>query len=140
MNVTAHAQDARHRGPHIHGTHTCFQNSFKVSCDGPVLQSTGFKVSEYPNYTVYFEDRVGKIVLYRIDPATGEKVVLNDALGTVDYVEGEIKLYDVTIVMGSFFDNRIQVRVQPDSNDVNAERSLYLDVDISNSKFTVYPE
>ena len=85
-------------------------------------------------------NELGSIVLYRIDPATGEKVVLNDALGTVDYVEGEIKLYDVTIVMGSFFDNRIQVRVQPDSNDVNAERSLYLDVDISNSKFTVYPE
>jgi hypothetical protein len=118
----------------------CFQNSFRKSCDGPVLQSTGFKVSEYPTYTVYFEDRDGKIVLYRIDPATGEKVVLKDDLGTVDYVEGEIKLYDVTIVSGSFFDNRIQVRVQPASNDINAERSLYLDVDISNSKFTVYPE
>ena len=57
-----------------------------------------------------------------------------------DYVEGEIKLYDVTIIGGSFFDNRIEVRVEPASNDVNAERSLYLDVDISNSKFTVYPE
>jgi len=118
----------------------CFQNSFRDSCDGPVIQSTGFKVSEYPNYTVYFEDRSGKIVLYRLDPATGNKIILNDKLGTVDYVEGEIKLYDVTIIGGSFFDNRIEVRVEPASNDVNAERSLYLDVDISNSKFTVYPE
>ena len=49
-------------------------------------------------------------------------------------------LYDLTIISGSFFDNRIQVRVDPASNDVVAERSLYLDVDISNSKFTVYPE
>ncbi|AOV58828.1 baseplate wedge subunit [Synechococcus phage S-CAM3] len=118
----------------------CFQNEFGDSCDGPVVQSTGFKVTEYPNYTVYFEDRDGKIVLYRLDPATGQKIVLNDDLGTVDYVEGEIKLYDVTIISGSFFDNRIQVRVQPAKNDINAERSLYLDVDITNSKFTVYPE
>lgn len=118
----------------------CFQNEFADSCDGPVIQSTGFKVSEYPNYTVYFEDRDGIIVLYRLDPATGNKIVLNDNLGTVDYVQGEIKLYDVTIISGSFFDNRIQVRVQPAKNDVVAERSLYLDVDISNSKFTVYPE
>lgn len=118
----------------------CFQNAFKDSCDGPVIQSTGFKVSEYPNYTVYFEDREGKIVLYRLDPATGQKIILNDNLGTVDYVQGEIKLYDVTIISGSFFDNRIQVRVDPASNDINAERSLYLDVDISNSKFTVFPE
>ena len=118
----------------------CFQNSFGDSCDGPVIQSTGFVVSEYPNYTVYFEDRNGKIVLYRLDPATGGKVVLNDNLGNVDYVKGEIMLYDLTIISGSFFDNRIQVRVDPASNDVVAERSLYLDVDISNSKFTVYPE
>ena len=118
----------------------CYQNEFGDSCDGPVIQSTGFKVAEYPNFTVYFEDRDGKIVLYRLDPATGEKVVLKDDLGTVDYVEGEIKLFDVTIISGSYFDNRIEVRVQPAKNDVNAERSLYLDVDISNSKFTVYPE
>ena len=89
---------------------------------------------------MYFEDRNGKIVLYRLDPATGGKVVLNDNLGNVDYVKGEIMLYDLTIISGSFFDNRIQVRVDPASNDVVAERSLYLDVDISNSKFTVYPE
>ena len=69
----------------------CYQNEFGDSCDGPVIQSTGFKVAEYPNFTVYFEDRDGKIVLYRLDPATGEKVVLKDDLGTVDYVEGEIK-------------------------------------------------
>ena len=66
--------------------------------------------------------------------------MLNDSLGTVDYATGEIMLYDLTIILGSFFDNRIQVRVEPASNDIVAERSLYLDVDISNSKFKVYPE
>jgi hypothetical protein len=118
----------------------CFQNSFKNSCEGPVIQSSGFIVSEYPNYVVYLEDRAGKMVLYRLDSASGEKIVLNDFVGEVDYVDGEIRLYDLTIIAGSFFDNRIEVRVDPASYDVSASRNLYLDVDITNSKFAVYPE
>ena len=120
----------------------CFQNPFKLSCpeDGPVVMSTGFKVTAYPNVVVYFEDRDGKIVLYRLDPGTGEKIVLNDNIGDVDYEEGEIKLYDVTILQGTFFDNRISVRVIPRNNDINASRHMYLDLDVANSKFAVYPE
>lgn len=86
------------------------------------------------------EDRDGKIVLYRIDSATGDKVVLKDNIGIIDYVLGEIKLYDLTILSGTFFDNRIEVRIVPESNDITAQRNLFLDVDISNSKFAVYPE
>ncbi len=118
----------------------CFQNSFKKFCDRPTLHSTGFIFSEYPNYTVYMEDRDEKIVLYRIDSATGDKVVLKDNIGIIDYALGEIKLYDLTILSGSFFDNRIEVRIVPESNDITAKRNLFLDVDISNSKFAVYPE
>ena len=118
----------------------CFQNSFKNSCDGPVISSTGFVISEQPNYVVYMEDRGGKIVLYRIDPATGDKVVVNDNVGDIDYVLGEIKIYDLTIIKGTFYDNKIEVRVEPENNDISATRSLYLDVDITNSKFAVYPE
>ena len=118
----------------------CFQNSFKNSCDGPVINSTGFVISEQPNYVVYMEDRGGKIVLYRIDPATGDKVVVNDNIGDIDYVEGEIKIYDLTIIKGTFYDNKIEVRVEPAHDDISATRSLFLDVDIKNSKFAVYPE
>lgn len=118
----------------------CFQNSFQKFCDTPTLHSSGFIFSEYPNYTVYMEDRDGKIVLYRIDSATGDKVVLKDNIGIIDYVLGEIKLYDLTILSGTFFDNRIEVRIVPESNDITAQRNLFLDVDISNSKFAVYPE
>ena len=118
----------------------CFQNEFKKSCDGPVITSTGFVVSEYPNYVVYMEDRDSKIVLYRLDSATGEKVVVQDGVGEVDYIEGEIKLHDLTIIKGTFYDNKIEVRVEPQHSDISASRSLYLDVDITNSKFAVYPE
>jgi hypothetical protein len=119
----------------------CFQNAFDATCDEDVIvQSTGFKVSEYPLYTVYLEDRFGKIILYRIDTTNGEKIVLNDSVGTVDYVKGEIKLYDLTIIQGSFFDNRIEIRTVPLSNDISASREVYLDVDIPKSSFTIYTE
>ena len=118
----------------------CFQNTFDKDCEGPTLYSTGFVISEFPQYTSYLEDRNGKIVLYRIDDLTGLKIVLNDSAGDINYEKGEIMLYDLTIIRGSFEDNRIELRVKPLSNDINAVREVFLDVDMSTSKFTAYPE
>ena len=118
----------------------CFQNAFDEDCDDPVLSSTGFRVTEYPNFDVYVEDRDKKIVLYRLDNVTGEKVVLDSDIGDIDYVKGELKMYALTIIKGSFFDNRISLRVKPLSNDIKAMREVYLDVDVPNSSFTAYKE
>ena len=118
----------------------CYQNAFDKDCDDPVLSSTGFRVTEYPTFDVYLEDRDSKIVLYRLDSSTGEKVVLDKEVGDIDYVKGELKLYDMTIIKGSFFDNRISLRVKPLSNDIKALREMYLDVDIANSSFVAYKE
>ncbi len=118
----------------------CFQNAFDKDCDDPILSSTGFRVTEYPNFDVYVEDRDGKIVLYRLDSVTGEKVVLDKEVGDIDYVKGELKMYNLTIIKGSFFDNRISVRVKPLTNDIKALREVYLDVDVANSSFTAYKE
>ncbi len=118
----------------------CYQNAFDKDCDGPVLATTGFRVTEYPNFDVYLEDRDGKIVLYRLDTATGEKVVLDKEVGDIDYEKGELKMYDLTIIKGTYFDNRISVRVKPLSNDIKALREVYLDVDVANSSFTAYKE
>ena len=118
----------------------CFQNAFDEDCDDPVLSSTGFRVTEYPNFDVYVEDRNKKIVLYRLDSVTGEKVVLDSDIGDIDYVKGELKMYALTIIKGSFFDNRISLRVKPLSNDIKAMREVYLDVDVANSSFTAYKE
>ena len=118
----------------------CFQNAFDEDCDDPVLSSTGFRVTEYPNFDVYVEDRDKKIVLYRLDSVTGEKVVLDSDVGDIDYVKGELKMYALTIIKGSFFDNRISLRVRPLSNDIKAMREVYLDVDVPNSSFTAYKE
>ena len=118
----------------------CFQNAFDEDCDDPVLSSTGFRVTEYPNFDVYVEGRDKKIVLYRLDNVTGEKVVLDSDIGDIDYVKGELKMYALTIIKGSFFDNRISLRVKPLSNDIKAMREVYLDVDVPNSSFTAYKE
>jgi hypothetical protein len=80
------------------------------------------------------------MVLYRIDSITSEKIVLNDSVGTVDYKKGEVKLFDLTIIKGSFFDNRIEIRSVPLSNDISAIREVYLDVDIPKSLFTIIAE
>ena len=118
----------------------CFQNSFDIDCDESVLSSTKFRVTEYPNFDVYIEDRDGKIVLYRLDAVTGEKVVLDKEVGDIDYEKGELRLYNMTIIKGSFFDNRISFKVKPLSNDIQALREVYLDVDVANSSFTAYKE
>ena len=119
----------------------CFVNAFKDSCDASVMKSTGFVVSEYPSFTVYLEDDTfGKIDLYRLNSLTGEKVYLKKGVGDINYTHGEIKLYDLTIIKGSFTDNKIEIRVEPASRDVDAVRELYLDVDISKSNFSAVPE
>ena len=118
----------------------CFQNAFDKDCEEPTLSSTGFRVTEYPTFDVYLEDRDSKIVLYRIDSVTGEKVVLDSNVGDIDYEKGELKMYALTIIKGSFLDNRISVRVKPLLNDIKALREVYLDVDVANSSFTAYKE
>ena len=117
----------------------CFSNPFDYDCDELALTSTGFVVQEYPNYTCYMEDRDGKVILYKYD-AYGIKEVLNNEIGTINYSTGEIKLYNLTIIKGSFNDDKIEVRLRPQYNDITAKREIFLDVDIANSTFTIIQE
>ena len=118
----------------------CYQNPFKKDCDNPVVSSTGITTFEFPNYTSYLEDRDGKLVLYRLDSITNEKILLDDSVGIVDYDEGEIMITDFTILKGSFSDNRIELRVKPANKDIEVKREAYLNVDVSKSKFVAYKE
>lgn len=118
----------------------CFNNAFDDDIDTQTLTSTGFTVQEYPNYTVYIEDKDDKIVLYRLDPQTGDKIVLNKNQGTINYQKGEVQLYNLTITKGSFSDNKIEVRLKPQYNDILAKREMYLDVDVDKSFFTLIRE
>jgi len=117
----------------------CFKNSI-VSDDEPTIRSTGFTVREYPLDTVYIEDRMGKLVLYKLDSVTGDKQVLNANLGEIDYGTGELRMYDLIIVKGSFNDDKIEIRALPAQNDIVSAREMFLDVDITKSKFTIIQE
>ena len=118
----------------------CYGNPFLIDCNNPVVWSTGMTVFEYPTYTSYLEDRNGKLVLYRLDSITGEKILLNDSVGTIDYIKGEITMSNFTILKGSFSDNRVELRVKPANKDIEVKREMYLDVDVSKSKFIAYKE
>lgn len=117
----------------------CYKNPFLID-DMPVVSSTPFVVREFPQYQVYIEDRNGKLVLYRLDSITGEKIVVNPNLGTVNYAKGELVMNNLIIVKGSFADDKIEIRVKPASNDIVSSREMFLDVDITNSKFTIIQE
>ena len=118
----------------------CYQNPFLIDCNNPVVTSTGMTVFEFPNVTSFLEDRNGKLVLYRLDPVSGDKILLNDSIGTVDYERGEIVMDNFTILKGTFSDNRVELRVKPRNKDIEVKREMYLDVDVSKSKFVAYKE
>ena len=117
----------------------CYQNKFDKNCDGATVQSTGFIVSEYPNFTVYVKDIDGRMVLYRIG-GDGIDIILDNNAGEVNYETGEIKLYNLTIIKGSYTDNTIEIRTVPYKKDIFAFREQYLSIDLEKSTFTAIPE
>jgi len=117
----------------------CFKNPI-VQDDMPSVHSTGFTVREFPLDTVYIEDRNGKLVLYKLDSVTGDKKVLRSNLGEIDYTTGELRMYDLIILKGSFNDDKIEIRAMPAENDIVSAREMFLDVDITKSKFTIIQE
>jgi len=117
----------------------CFKNRI-VQDDMPTISSTGFTVREFPLDTVYIEDRSGKLVLYKLDSVTGEKQVLRANLGDINYNTGELRMYDLIIIKGSFNDDKIEIRATPAENDIISAREMFLDVDITKSKFTIIQE
>lgn len=117
----------------------CYQNAFAEYCGQPIIKSTEFYISEFPTLKVFFEDNDGVIVLNTKGSDNTNKIV-KESIGKVDYEKGEIMIDNLTIIKGSFIDNKIEVRVKPLSRDLNALRNVYLDVDISKSTFNTYPE
>jgi len=118
----------------------CFNNPFDYDNDQLALSSTGFIVQEYPNFTCFLEDKDGKVILYRVDSQTGIKIVLNSNIGIIDYATGEIQIFDLTIIKGTYDDNKIEMRLRPQYNDIAAIREMFLDLDISKSIFTIIQE
>tara|TARA_Y100000361_G_scaffold69963_2_gene61764 strand:- start:12710 stop:14524 length:1815 start_codon:yes stop_codon:yes gene_type:complete len=119
----------------------CYQNTVKSGCSNPSVQSTGFVVSDFPTDIVYLaDDQKGNVYLYKIDPTTQDRFVLNEQQGTIDYLKGEVMLNRLNIIKGTYDDNRIELRVLPVNKDIYALREAYLSLDLSSSVFLVQQE
>ena len=87
-------------------------------------------------------DKTAKLLdIITVDLYNKKVIVRGDSiLGEVDYGTGELKMYDLIIVKGSFNDDKIEIRAMPAQNDIVSAREMFLDVDITKSKFTIIQE
>ena len=119
----------------------CYQNVVKSGCSNPSVQSSGFVVAGYPSDIVYLaDDQKGNGYLYKIDPTTQSRFVLNAQQGTIDYGKGEVMLNRLNIIKGTYDDGRIELRVNPSNKDIYAYREAYLSLDLQSSVFLITQE
>ena len=86
--------------------------------------------------TYYFEDDGQGIIYSFYFDASNNKVVANPNFGTVDYEKGEVFIgyaTPVTIVNTTVGNSIVEIRSIPVSQDVIAQRSVYLSLDVAKS-------
>ena len=116
----------------------CFGNQFNVKSEGLNIKSTGFTISGV-SATVYFTDtpntdkKTGIVSIVKKDLATGEKIVIVENAGIVDYIKGEINLTTINITSTERANNIIEVQAFPESNDIIGLQDLYLKFNIADS-------
>jgi len=131
----------------------CFGNRFHINPEGFNIKSTGFKIegsndivyfTDVPNTTVIDNDGnrkldgSGKGILSAVTLVGDNKNrVVQNSIGTVDYVNGEIKINTINISSTSIDNDIIEIQAFPDSNDVIGLKDLYLSFNISNSKINM---
>jgi hypothetical protein len=121
----------------------CYANKFHVELEGFNIRSSSFTVSgiegnlfltDVPDTSITIPGR-----LQQVTPTTGsisvikfnesnEVITVIENAGTVDYVKGEIILFPINI-SSTALDNRIEIGVTPDSNDIVAKENLYIVLD-----------
>ena len=106
----------------------CYGNKFHADLEGFNVRSSAFKIdgvegdiylTDFPNN----DQLTGVVKFFTIND--GIISYVNNNAGTVDYVKGEVILFPVTITSTSL-ENRIEIEVTPESNDVVAKENLYI--------------
>ncbi len=71
-----------------------------------------------------------------------EPVVLKTAIGTIDYIKGEIKLNPTNVISTAITRSvpLIEISTSPYSNDVLGYQDLYLQLDTSNTTVSTIPD
>ena len=118
----------------------CYGNKFHADLEGFNVRSSAFKIdgvegdiylTDFPNN----DQLTGVVKFFTI--INGVITYVNNNAGTIDYIKGEVILFPVTITSTSL-ENRIEIEVTPESNDVVAKENLYIVLDTTgNSKLNL---
>ena len=118
----------------------CYGNKFHADLEGFNVRSSAFKL-EGVDGDVYLADfpnndqLTGIVKFFTIN--NGVITYINNNAGTIDYVKGEVILFPVTITSTSL-ENRIEIEVTPESNDIVAKENIYIVLDTKgNSKLNL---
>ena len=106
---------------------------------GGILSSTGFKVANDSN--VYFFDDDGEGNVRRYYLVGSVRTYVDNTAGTITYSSGAIAINALTIAsienIRGAASTVVELTVTPSSNDVVPVRAQTIDIDVSNSTFTV---
>ena len=132
----------------------CYANAFHAEVEGFNLRSSGFTVSgisgtcfltDVPNTDITIPGRpqqvtpkTGSISIFKFNEEREIVNVIENA-GTVDYVKGEIILFPINI-SSTVLDNRIEIGVTPESNDIVAKENLYIVLDTTGKSILTLKE
>ena len=118
----------------------CYGNKFHADLEGFNVRSSAFKIdgvegdiylTDFPNN----DQLTGVVKFFTI--VNGVITYVNNNAGTIDYIKGEVILFPVTITSTSL-ENRVEIEVTPESNDVVAKENLYIVLDTTgNSKLNL---
>ena len=120
----------------------CFGNQFNVKNEGLNIKSTGFKISGVSE-TVFLTDtpnadkQTGIVSIVKKDIVDGQKIIIVENAGTVDYIKGEINLTTINITSTDKPNNIIEIQAFPESNDVIGLEDLYLKFNIESSSINM---
>ena len=106
---------------------------------GGILSSTGFKVANDSN--VYFFDDDGEGNVRRYYLVGSVRTYVDNTAGTITYSSGAIAINALTIAsienIRGAASTVVELTVTPSSNDIVPVRAQTIDIDVSNSTFTV---
>ena len=111
-----------------------------MSSSGGILSSSGFKVSGNTNEMFLDDNGSGVVRRYYFD-AGGVKTYANETQGTINYTTGQITINSLNISSISNIraaaSTVIELTTVPNSNDIVPVRNSVVEIDVTNSGFTV---
>lgn len=90
------------------------------------LYSTGFYIDNTDNVYYLDDDGVGNVRLFRKIEGTGEKIIQNPKIGSIDYTNGSIRISNLRIT--SLFEANLYFIIKTASFDVVSIRNQIVDI------------